>query len=62
MKIHSSQINRYAESISHKMKKISNYPTYHKKCFNCYDDKDKLNKLDIELNFDKTDVDTSNKM
>ena len=41
---------------------ISNYPTYHKKCFNCYDDKDKLNKLDIELNFDKTDVDTSNKM
>ena len=32
---------------------IWNYPTYHKKCFNGCDDKDKLNKLDIELNFDR---------
>ena len=41
---------------------MSNYQTYHKKCFNGYDDKDKLNDLDIELNFYKTGVITSNKM
>lgn len=41
---------------------MSNYLTYHKKCFNAYDDKDKLNDVDIELNFYKTDVITSNKM
>jgi len=40
---------------------MSNYPNYHKKCFNGYDDKDKVKKLDIDLNFDKTDVVTSNK-
>ena len=60
MKIHSSIDMRNQFHIGSKI--ISNYPTYHKKCFNGCDGKDKLNKLDIELNFDKTDVDTSNKM
>ena len=30
---------------------MSNHLTYHKKCFNAYDDKDKLKDVDMELKY-----------